>query len=264
MGQHVDAGGVRTWYEERGEGFPLLLMHGGTATAENLAHQLPAFAARYRVLTPERRAHGHTHDVAGPLTFDAMMEDTVAFMDALGIERAHMVGHSDGGILAMLLASEHPDRVGAIVPIGGSAHPDGLEPELLRQLRTMDPEDWDATTIARHRAASPDGPGHWATAFDKIRAMWLTEPDIRAEQLGRIAAPTLFVAGDRDCILHEHTLWMFRSVPGAQLFIVPGTSHDLVTEKPGLVNGVILEFLAGADESLAQPSSAASEASRST
>lgn len=263
MGRYVDAGGIRTYYEEHGEGPPLLLMHGGTATAWNLSHQVPDCARRYRVLAPERRAHGHTHDVEGPLSYDAMMDDTVAFMDALGIERAHMVGHSDGAILAMMLAIGRPDRVGAIVPIGGSLRPDGLEDDLLHDLRTMGPEDWDPTTIANYRAASPDGPGHWATAFEKVRTLWLTQPDIRAEQLARIAAPTLIVAGDRDCIDHEHTLEMFRAIPGAELFIVPGTSHNLVAEKPALVNGVILDFLARAD-ARAQESSAASAGSRAT
>jgi pimeloyl-ACP methyl ester carboxylesterase len=189
-----------------------------------------------------------------------MMVDTVALMDALGIERAHMVGHSDGGILAMMLAIRHPDRVGAIVPIGGSVHPDGLEPDLLHQLRTMDAEEWDAATIRRYREASPDGPEHWRVVFEKIRELWLTQPDISAEELGRIRAPALFIAGDRDCVLHEHTLAMFRAVPGAQLFIVPGTSHDLVAERPALTNGVILEFLAVADDALGVAELAATRA----
>ena len=96
MDEYVNAGGVRTYYEIHGEGESLVLLHGGLATAESWAMQIPALAERYRVYVPERRGHGRTPDVAGPMTYEMMAEDTAAFLDAAGTGTAHLVGWSDG------------------------------------------------------------------------------------------------------------------------------------------------------------------------
>src|SRR4029079_5224963 len=100
----ADAGGVHTYYEEEGSGEPLLLLHGGLVTIETWAHQRPAFAERVHVYLPERPGHGRTPDVPGPTGYDLMAADTAAFMQALDIQSAHMVGWSDGGNVALELA----------------------------------------------------------------------------------------------------------------------------------------------------------------
>ena len=79
--------------------------------------------------------------------------------------------------------------------------------------------------------------------FEKTKKLWLTEPDIQREELAKIAAPTLVMVGDRDAVIPEHTLELFRSIKGAQLCVIPGTTHRLLSEKPIIVNRVILEFL---------------------
>jgi len=237
--------GVRTYYEAHGEGEPLLLMHGGTGTNETLRHQVPDLAARFRVIMPERRGHGRTPDVDGELSYDEMAEDTVALMDELGIERAHMVGHSDGANIGLLLAIRRPERVGRVIPIGPDAHPGGMSEETLEQIRTGGPDDWDAGTVETYRRLSPDGPEHWPVVFRKIMHMWLTQPDIGAAELATISSPAMIVVGDRDAIDLDHAVWLFRSIPDAQLFICPGSSHNLIAERPQIVNRVLLEFLTG-------------------
>ena len=104
MGEYVDIGGVSTYYDEEGSGEPLVLLHGGLCTNETWAAQMPVFAERFRVVAPERRAHGHTADVEGPLTYDAMATDTIGFLDKLIGGPAHLVGWSDGGIVGLLVA----------------------------------------------------------------------------------------------------------------------------------------------------------------
>src|SRR3970040_587953 len=103
-GPYVDAGGVSTYYESHGEGEPLLLLHGGLCTIETFFGQTPELAKRFCVILPERRGDGRPADVDGPITYDAMAADTIAFMGALGIENAHLVGYSDGAIVGMLVA----------------------------------------------------------------------------------------------------------------------------------------------------------------
>src|SRR4051794_27961213 len=97
MGDYVDVGGVRTWYDEDGEGEPLVLMHGGLVDARFFEENIGPLAQHFHVYTPERRGHGHTPDVEGPITYDLMAQDTIAFLEAVVGEPVHLVGHSDGG-----------------------------------------------------------------------------------------------------------------------------------------------------------------------
>src|SRR6266511_52198 len=96
MADYADLGGVRTWYDERGEGEPLLLLHGGSADARFFDRNVDALADRFHVFLPERRGHGHTPDVDGPITYELMAQDTIAFLEAVVGGPADLVGHSDG------------------------------------------------------------------------------------------------------------------------------------------------------------------------
>ena len=98
MGDYLDSGGLRTWYDEQGVGEPLVLLHGGLSTNETWAPQMSDFAAQFRVIAPERRGHGHTPDVEGPLSYDAMAADTIAFVTALVGGPAHLVVGATAGL----------------------------------------------------------------------------------------------------------------------------------------------------------------------
>ncbi len=100
-----------------------------------------------------------------------------------------------------------------------------------------------AKLVKRYDEVSPDGPAHFPVVFEKTMKMWLNEPHIRREELAKIGAPALVVVADRDVITPEHTLELFRSIKGAQLCIIPGTTHFLLSEKPDATNRAILEFL---------------------
>jgi pimeloyl-ACP methyl ester carboxylesterase len=241
----VDAGGVRTYYESQGEGEPLLLLHGGLCTIETFFGQTPELAKGYRVILPERRGHGRTADVDGPITYDAMAADTIAFMEALGIESAHLVGYSDGAIVALLVAMRRPDLVRKFVSIGGNFDCDGLTDEGRAFFESMQPDTFIPMLADAYKKTSPDGPEHWPVVFEKVRRMFLSEPKISPAALDSIKAPTLVMAADRDLMTLEHTLALFRAVPGAQLCVVPGATHALLFEKPAVVNAAVLAFLGG-------------------
>ena len=97
--------------------------------------------------------------------------------------------------------------------------------------------------VKRYQRVPPDGPAHFPVVFEKTMKIWLNEPDIRKEQPAKITAPTLVMAADREAVTPEHTLELFRSIKGAQLCIIPGTTHFLLSEKPDATNKAILEFL---------------------
>ena len=243
-GTYVDAGGVHTYYEVVGAGEPLLLLHGGFATIETWGAQTPALAERYRVYLPERRGHGRTPDLPGRTGYDVMAQDTIAFMDALGISTAHLVGWSDGGNVGLEVALARPDLVRKLVLIGAAANFDGYTPALQAMTAKLTPAFLPASMRQAYDAFSPDGPQHFPVVFEKLIAVWKTEPHHPLADLERVAAPTLVLVGDDDDITVEHAAAMQRAIPDAQLAVVPGTDHGLMFEKPELVNRLLLDFLA--------------------
>jgi pimeloyl-ACP methyl ester carboxylesterase len=244
MGGYVDVGTVNTWYDEAGSGDALVLLHGGLCSNDTWAAQMPSFAERFRVVAPERRGHGHTADVDGPLTYAAMADDTIAFLDMVVARPAHVVGWSDGGIIGLMVAIARPELVRKLVVIGANYDTDGLASGVDEMLAGMTP---DGEEVALFREAyerySPDGPQHWPVLLAKFLEMAPREPHIPLDDLARIAAPTLVVVGDDDMIALEHTVALFRSIPNSELAVVPGTSHGVVLEKPELLNRIVIDFL---------------------
>lgn len=244
MGTYIDIGGVRTWYEEAGSGDPLVLLHGGLVTNETWGAQLPAFAERYHVYAPERRAHGHTPDVEGPLSYDDMASDTIGFLEAVVGGPARLVGWSDGGNVGLLVAISRPDLVTKLVIVGSNYNTKASVPEAAEMMEHMDPDAPDMAMFrSLYEAATPDGADHWPVVVRKLLEMWTSEPDIDPADLARITAPTLVMAGDDDMVRLDHTDELYRAIPNSELAVVPGTSHAALIEKPDLVNRIILDFL---------------------
>ena len=244
MGEYVELPGVKTWYEVEGQGDPLLLMHGGFCTNETWGPQRADFAAKHRVFVPERRAHGHTPDVEGRLSYHDMASDTIDFLTSVVGGRADLVGWSDGGIVALLIAIERPDLVRKMAVSAANFIPASE----IGPAEALDELTADAPGLEMFRsmyeAASPDGPEHWPIVVGKLAEMYRAEPNIPIEDLGRIGTPTLVLVGDDDFIPIEHTIELYRAIPNSELAVVPGTSHAHFMEKPSLVNRLVLEFLA--------------------
>ena len=124
MGEYVQVGDIKTWYEVSGpdDGEPLVLLHGGMSDGTGWGANAPAMAQRYRTYIPDRRGHGKTPDVDGPLTYDAITDDTVAFLEHVVGGPARLVGWSDGGIVALMLSMRRPDLVTRQVLVGTNFH----------------------------------------------------------------------------------------------------------------------------------------------
>jgi len=244
MGQYIDVGDVSVWYTDEGNGEPLLLLHGGLCTNETWAAQMPALARHFHVIAAERRGHGHTADVAGPLTYTAMAADMIRLLDRVVDTPAHLVGHSDGGIVALIIAITRPDLVAKLVAISANTDPSGVLPELHGMFEGASPASAEMATLRDpYERYSPDGPEHWPIVYRKFAEMISREPNISLEELTRISAPTLVLVGDDDMISLEHTIQMFRAIPKSELAVIPGTSHVAPWEKPDLVNRIVLDFL---------------------
>ena len=246
MGTYVDIDGHQTWVDDRGgKGEPLLLMHGGLSNSDALLDSIgPRLMAGYHVVAFDRRGHGRTADTPGPFHYADMVKETVQVLEQVVGAPAHLVGWSDGGILALLVALERPELAKKLVVIGTNYHHEGLVP--------FEPNmeaPFFQQIFSAYAERSPDGAAHMEEILGKTFTMFASEPTMTTADVARITQPTLVMAGDDDLISLAHTASLYEALPNAQLAIVPGASHGLPIERPELVAGLISDFLAseGAD-----------------
>jgi pimeloyl-ACP methyl ester carboxylesterase len=237
MAGYVEVNGVNTWYDERGDGDPLILLHGGLTDSRDFTGNLDALAGRFRLLLPERRGHGHTADMPGPITVESMAQDTIAFVEEMVRGPVRLAGYSAGAIVALRVAVRCPELVDRLVLISGAFHPDGL---ILRPTADAPPP---APLLAAYAEVSPDGPDHFPVVIAKIARSAAQEPGLEPGELNTISCPALVVAADDDIVTLEHTLELYRNLRGGQLAVIPGTSHLLLQEKPRLCTGLVTDFL---------------------
>jgi len=220
----------KLYYETYGSGAPLLMLHGGGGSAQQFSNQIDVFAKTHLVVAPEQIGQGHTPDVRGPLTYSAMAEDTAALLRQLNLKNVDVIGWSDGGILALMLAVRHPELVRRVVVSGANFAPEGIPRDELERMRKADEE------------------GDWQRPIDgKLNHMQLVSPtrdELSRDLLGKIRSRVLVMAGDHDAIRLEHTVALYHAIPDARLCILPSTGHGTFIERPTWVNDIVRVFLA--------------------
>jgi pimeloyl-ACP methyl ester carboxylesterase len=220
--------GHRIYYAVRGSGSALVFLHGGGDSGEHsFVRQLDVFSEHHHIVAPDQVGQGRTPDVPGPLTYTGMMEDTAALLQMLKLRHVDVIGFSDGGILALMLAVRHPDLVRRLLISGVNISPDGLTADGLEGLR----------------AAQTPAPN---TIDEKLARLWLTSPtpsELSLDLLSRISQPVLLISGDRDAITLEHTLQIFHALPNAELCVLPGTDHGTFSGRSEWLNPIMDEFL---------------------
>jgi pimeloyl-ACP methyl ester carboxylesterase len=236
---YVDLRGVRSWYEERGRGEPVVLLHGGIVDSRFFEPNLSELAAQFHVYAPDRRGHGRTPDVEGPMTFEAGADDTIALLEDVIGGPAHLVGHSNGAFVALLTAMRRPDLVRRLVMVSGGFHRDGF----VSGEGEFDPDAVVAEYGRSYGEVSPNGEEHFRVVVEKTAELESKEPALAEAKLHQVKSMTLLMFGDDDLVTLEHVKATYEGIPAAELAIVPGTSHFLLQEKPGLCNRIIIEFL---------------------
>jgi pimeloyl-ACP methyl ester carboxylesterase len=240
MSGYLELAGQRVFVEEYGAGEPLFLLHGGMVAADSWQFQIPALAERYHVFVPERRGHGRTPDVPGPYTTENMAAETVAVIEALVDGPVRLVGWSDGAYVAAYVALTRPDLVARLVLIGQAYASEGESSGIAAFVNGAETGEWFRPDYVK---LSPDGPDHFDVVLDKVMTMWRNPLDIPFAEMAKISAPTLIMQGDDDGVRIDYSAALARTLPRAQLAVIPGTGHGAPIQKADLVNRMILDFL---------------------
>lgn len=235
----ISLNGHPTWARLPRKGPTVVLLHGGMSSSGSLLKSIgPSLERHFRISAFDRRGHGRTGDTDEPFSYDAMATETIAFIEYLK-RRVNLVGHSDGGNVALIVAMRRPDLVRRIVAVGANYHFGGLLPVPRFDVESEEFAQW----AQRFGENSPDGPEHARAVEEKTRLMTFSQPTLTTEDLATISVPTLVMAGDDDVTSLSHTCSMYEAIPGAQLAIVPGTSHMLLKERMKESVRIIEHFL---------------------
>jgi pimeloyl-ACP methyl ester carboxylesterase len=237
---HAKVNGISLYYAVIGQGSPVVLLHGGLANSDYWGFQVKALAPHHTVILMDSRGHGRSTRDARPYGYDLMADDVVGLLDTLHIQKADVVGWSDGAILGLDLALRHADRVGRIFAFAANTVTSGVQPD-------VEKNPTFARFIARagqeYAKLSPT-PKEYDAFVAQISKMWETQPNWTDAQLKSIRSPVLVVDGDHDeAIKRPHTEYIAATIPGAGLLILPNVSHFAFLQDPVLFNDAILHFL---------------------
>lgn len=235
--------GAKIWYATVGKGTPVVLLHGAFGSAENFGFQVPALVgAGHRVVLIETRGHGRSTRVPGqPLTYELLESDVIAVLDALKIDKTAVLGWSDGAIQGLIMAMKHPARLTRLFAFGANMDPSGaMEGITERPIFVTFMEQ--ATKDYSRLSPAPDD---FKAFSDAMFKMLTTEPNYKAQDLGKIKGPKIaIVDGAREEVIKpDHTAYLAKSIPGAELIILPDVSHFALMQKPDEFNAAMLAFL---------------------
>ena len=229
-GRYYKVRGIKIYAEAYGKGRPLLLIHGNGGSIKAFTQTIPYFAKRYRVIAVDSRAQGKTVDIGDSLSFEMMADDFAALLDRMHIDSAYVLGWSDGGINAPLLAMRHPEKVIKLASTGANLMPDslGIIPEAWNEEKQQYEEDKNKV---RKTAKEKND---W-----KIFMLDWLQPNIPFAALGAIKCPSLIICGDHDLIPIEHTTQIYRHIPRAYLWVVPNSGHATLIEHRDAFNKTV-------------------------
>jgi pimeloyl-ACP methyl ester carboxylesterase len=232
IGNNPSAGGffkngpVKVYYEMYGSGKPLIIIHGNGGSIRGRALFIEEFSKKYKVIAMDNRCHGRSDCPAPHLTYEQIAGDLNALLTNLKVDSALIWGHSDGGIIGLMMAMKYPDKVKKLLASGANLRPDttALDPEIFPMLETMRPQSMKDSV------------------HSKQFQLLVTEPHIPVKDLHAIKADVLVMAGDRDFIRNEHTMEIFNNIPQAFLCILPGTTHGVFQDRQKWFTEILYDF----------------------
>ncbi|MEL7123666.1 MAG: alpha/beta hydrolase [Bacteroidota bacterium] len=217
---------TRNWgnlnYEVFGKGDPLLILHGNGGSVKGKYHIIPKLLENHQVIAVDNRCHGLSDCPEGNLDYFDMADDIIALMESLRYEKYSLWGHSDGGILGLIIGYKLTNKIDRMLLSGVNTKLSGLKPELVAMMSNYeqlpDPKTRTQVSLMLHQKEIP---------MDSIR---------------KINVPVMLMVGDRDAVLMEHTMEIFQALPMSNLCVLPASSHFIGNEKPNHIIYWIKEF----------------------
>lgn len=217
-GKYYDIRGFKMYCEIYGSGEPLLLIHGNSGEINNFAYQIPFFSKKYKVIVADSRAQGKSKDNGDSLSYEMMADDYAALLNELKIDSAYVIGWSDGGINGLLLSIHHPSKVKKLAITGANLVPDTT---------AVPQEIWDMVIPSLDALRNKSNKTEKEKNAMKLFRLLAEQPHISPNDLKKISCPTLVIGGDHDVIKEEHTMFIYKSIPRANLWIVPASGHSV-------------------------------------
>ena len=256
QGTYIQVNGLCMYYEAHGAGLPVILLHGGLETCQMWTPVTNALSRFYQVFTPDSRAHGRTDNPSGLFNFSVMAEDTVKFIQALGLDKPLVVGYSNGGRVALNMAMNYPGLARGYM-IGGIyiSMMDEWHQMMTGPLGFDGPGNVDFERIARtnpelirslqEKHGVHHGPDYWKTLLVQVSQCWWAMPTHTQADFAKVVDPCLFWCGDRDVLCPpEQSLEMYRMVKGAELAVVPHADHfTMFTQQIDIAIPILLNYM---------------------
>jgi pimeloyl-ACP methyl ester carboxylesterase len=257
MSEHnyIEANGLNIFYIDKGEGHPLILLHGGIGTAEfNWKMHFEYYSKNFRILALDSRGHGRTDNPSGEFSYRTMADDVASFIQIMELEKPFIMGWSDGGQIALEIGIRHPGLTKALIAGGvlseitdyySSAMKHwGIEGPGKVNLETMMEVIPQFTQKLPELHTSIYGEEYWKKLVQDISKMWCDPTAFPNKEITKIKEPVLIIAGDRDGASSiDECAKMYKQIPNAELAIIPKAGHDVYETKPDLFNSIVLEFL---------------------
>jgi pimeloyl-ACP methyl ester carboxylesterase len=227
---YASVNGLKMYYEIHGEGTPVVLIHGGGSTIQTtFGTVLPMFAEKYQVIAVELQAHGHTMDRETPESFEQDADDVAALLNHLKINKANIIGFSNGGNTTMQMGIRHPDRVNKLVIISAFYKREGMIKGFFEGMENASLENMPDHLKEAFLKINNDSTA-LLRMFKRDKTRMLQFTDWKDEDLALIKAPSLIIAGDNDVTTREHTVEMSRQIANSELLILPGTHGSFIGE----------------------------------
>ncbi len=236
-GAYIEVNGVKIYFETYGKGSPLVLIHGNGGNIEGMKYQIEYFSKKYKVIALDCRGRGKSELGKDSLTYMNMTRDVNSLLEYLELDSAYIVGRSDGGIIGLLMGIHYPQKVKKIAAFGANLWPGSsalysFEVKGVHEYRLQIEE----------MISKGDTTQDWNLLRQRMRLMEF-QPNITKEDLRKIKAPVLVLSCDRDLIMEEHTLFIYRNIPKSNLCIFPGETHWITNTNPVLFNNTVARFL---------------------
>mgnify|MGYP000592891702 FL=1 len=218
-------------FTEKGYGAPLILLHGNGESSGYFVNQIDRFANEYRVIAVDTRGHGASPRGNKPFTLETFADDLKNLLDSLNIEKANILGFSDGGNIAVIFALKYPERVASLVLNGANLFPSGLKSSFLIPVKVL----FAVFSLLSHFSRR-------AKRRSELLYLMAKQPNIQPERLSGIKCPVLVIAGTQDVIKEKHTKLIAASLPDSSLCFLKG-GHSIAKTNSVEFNSTVEKFL---------------------